>query len=113
MKNVAKLVFVTLFIAVVMLGLDIPLWSQTYVGGIIDDDTTWGDQSLPYVVTDSILVADGVTLSIGQGVRIEFNSDTELVVDGILIAEGALSNCITFTSANGDPQKGDWKGTQP
>ena len=41
-----------------------PLAMATDVGGPITSDTTWTLSSSPYIVTDSVTVADGVTLTI-------------------------------------------------
>jgi len=42
-------------------------FSQTDVSGTISSDTTWGTSGSPYNVTNSVLVATGVTLTIEAG----------------------------------------------
>ena len=82
--------------------------SMAEVGGVIDTDTTWTVANSPYVVTSSVLVQQGVTLTINPGVEVKFNGGTSLRIDGELIAQGASDNKITFTSNQTTPDLGDW-----
>ena len=52
----------------------------------------------PYFVTGNMLVKSGVTLTIQPGVTLIFNPDTYLRVNGTLIAEGTVTDSITFYS---------------
>lgn len=80
----------------------------TYVSGIISFDTTWTATDSPYVVTGSILVEEGVTLTIEPGVLIKFNSGKGIRIDGELIARGTETESIVFTSNQSSPAPGDW-----
>jgi len=82
--------------------------AATYVGGDIDEDTTWDDDGSPYVVTSDIHVLEDVILKIDPGVTVKFNNDKKIVVDGLFYANGTANDKITFTSNNSSPQKGDW-----
>lgn len=83
-------------------------YSQTYVSGFINANTTWNLTGSPYIVTGNALVSHGYTLTINPGVVIKFDSAKALQIDGELIAIGTPQNRITFTSNQTNPQAGDW-----
>ncbi|MBN2238611.1 MAG: carboxypeptidase regulatory-like domain-containing protein [Dehalococcoidales bacterium] len=88
-----------------------PLWNTTdtiEVSGAIFEDTTWAAADSPYIVTNSVLVMSGVTLTIEPGVTVKFLNELALRIDGQLIARGTSSNGITFTSNQTVPAPGDW-----
>lgn len=77
------------------------------VQGLIEEDTTWG--GFLYIVKGSgVRVAEGVTLTIEPGTRIQFDDDSSLIVDGTLNAIGTLDQWITFTSNAFNPAPRDW-----
>jgi len=90
--------------------------------GAISADTTWSAADV-HLVTSSVTVDTGVTLTIEPGTIVKFNSNQELHINGALWAEGNASEQIVFTSYrddstgsddNGDGlssgQSGDWAG---
>ena len=59
------------------------------VTGTIATDTTWGPSSCDsYIVTGSITVPTGVTLTIQPGTQVRFTADKSLTVNGKLVAIG-------------------------
>ena len=73
--------------------------ADTYVGGMITEDTTWVYSNSPYVASQSVLVMNGATLSIGPGVEVRFDPDTALsITEGTLKAIGTDKNNIVFTA---------------
>ncbi len=82
----------------------------TDVGGIISTDITWNVAGSPYIVTASVLLNPGVTLTIEPGVIVKFNADFYIQVAGILVARGTPGARILFTSNSGTPSPGDWAG---
>jgi|GEM_PF-1540355 len=105
MKRVLILIvcfFISLIIA-------IKSFAETPVSGNITIDTNWTLSESPYIVTGSIQVYPGATLTIEPGVIVRFNTSTGLTIGGQLIAIGNESNKILFTSNQQNPQKGDWK----
>jgi hypothetical protein len=60
----------------------------TAVGGELAGDATWSAETGPYVVTNTLTVPAGVTLSITPGTTVFFWSNTGLLVRGRLVAEG-------------------------
>jgi hypothetical protein len=60
----------------------------TAVSGVISSNTTWTLANSPYIVTDDILLNEGITLTIEPGVTIKMLSDKEFQVKGELIAQG-------------------------
>ncbi len=64
------------------------------------------------VTAKSNLTLDkGVTMTIEEGAKISFETDTYLWVDyGRLVIKGTAESPVTFTSANKSPAPGDWVG---
>lgn len=84
------------------------------VRGLAADETWRGEVR----VRGSVIVPKGVTLTILPGTVVRFEKidvdgdgigDSELYVEGRLVAEGAPGNPIRFTSAEADPAPRDWK----
>jgi hypothetical protein len=84
---------------------------QTYVGGGIYSDTTWTLANSPYIITDTVVVFPGVTLTIEPGVTVKFYDNQRLEIrQAKLIAVGTSSDSITFTSNSLSPSPGIWVG---
>jgi len=82
--------------------------ADTHVSGPIVSDTTWTLANSPYIVIGSVLVMQGVTLTIEPGVTVKFDTAKALQIDGTLIARGTSGNKVTFTSNQAAPAAGDW-----
>jgi len=88
--------------------------AETFVSGIIEEDTTWTLANSPYIVTGNILVKENVTLTIEPGVVVKFEKHPDpwkgyyIWVDGTLVAKGTPDQMITFTSNSQTPSPGDW-----
>ena len=110
---IAAMVFMALMVtsafAVLAIGIvNVSGSGPTYVSGLISSDTTWTVADSPYIVTGSILVEEGVTLTIEPGVVVKFNSGKGMRIDGELIARGTETESIVFTSNQSSPALGDW-----
>ena len=90
-------------------------------GGTLPASTTW-TKDYPYLVTGTVTVAAGATLTIEPGAIVKFARYTSIQVNGTLIADGNDSSAngftpIIFTSINdhsvggstgsGSPKPGD------
>ena len=80
------------------------LKSQTNVSGAINSDVTWTLANSPYRITGSILITEGVTLTIEPGVVVNFTDDYKILIKGSLVADGNSSSSITF---NGNSSEGN------
>jgi hypothetical protein len=78
------------------------------VGGLVTEDTTWSQVEGPVHVTSSLMVMDGVTLTIEPGVRVCMARNQGLTVRGGLVARGTADAPIEFTSAETYPEAGYW-----
>jgi hypothetical protein len=86
----------------------------TLVGGIISQNTTWTAGDSPYLITGTIQVPAGVTLTIEPGVSASMSSsgDYMFIVHGTVLAHGTPGNKITldggmhsfFSSENAGPE---------
>ena len=84
-------------------------YAQTNVSGGIFSNTTWTLAGSPYIVVDTTVVFPGVTLTIEPGVLVKFDDDLYLEIrQGTLIANGTITDSITFTSNNPAPTPGIW-----
>lgn len=79
------------------------------VGGIIDTDTTWTLAGSPYIITDTVIIQPGVTLTVEAGVEVQAQPGTAVQVNGNLLALGTAAQPITFTST-AETGPGDWYG---
>lgn len=84
--------------------LSIGVSAQTNLSSSFSSNTTLTVANSPYVVTNSINVNAGVTVTVEDGVEIRFNSGVYLLVYGILNATG------TKFTANSSTTKGFWDG---
>ena len=69
--------------------------AATEVNGVISSSTTWTKANSPYNLTGSILIDNGVVLTIMAGVTVNLNGNI-LMVNGTLSAKGTSSNYIEF-----------------
>ncbi len=79
----------------------------------ITEDTVW-DSENTYILTKTIYVEPGVTLTIRSGTTVKGEEGSALIVEsgGILRARGTLLEPIVFTSAKAEGTRttGDWGG---
>ena len=79
-------------------------FAQTNLSSHFTVNTTLTVANSPYLVTTSLNINDGVTVTIEKGVEIRFNAGVYLQVFGTLNAKG-----VKFT-ANASTTKGFWDG---
>ena len=107
MKNLAK----NLFAVILLSSISFTIKAQTNVSGGIYSNITWTKANSPYIVTDTVVVFPGVTLTIEPGVTIKFADATQLEIrQANLISSGTITDSITFTSNSNNPQPGIWSG---
>ncbi len=70
----------------------------TIPGGVVSGTLTKANS--PYLVQGNLLVANGTTLTIEAGVRMNFNGSYKLLVSGRLLAAGNAADSIFFTPVN-------------
>jgi len=93
-------------------------FSQTSVSGGIYQNTTWTAAGSPYIVTGSIVVFPGKTLTIEPGCEVRFTADYSfntgnfmyLEIRGALVALGTDANKIKFTSSDTTDGFQNWLG---
>lgn len=67
--------------------------------GIISENTTL-EPNVHYIVTETLGIPEGVTLTIEPGTTIRFKDGIKLVNQGKIIAKGTKDNMITFTKTD-------------
>jgi len=101
--------FLTIIILVTLVSLTAD--AQTNVSGGIFSNTTWMLANSPYIVTDTIVVFPGVTLTIEPGVVVKFDDHMQMEIrQGQLLAIGNATDSITFTSNSLTPTQGIYCG---
>ncbi|MCC7164284.1 MAG: right-handed parallel beta-helix repeat-containing protein [Anaerolineae bacterium] len=78
-----------------------PVHADTNVCGSVNG--VWTLAASPYIVTCTVKVLSGQSLTIQSGVTVKFNAGTSLTVEGTLVAQ----NC-TFTSSKAIPGRNNW-----
>jgi len=76
--------------------------ASTSVSGIIASSTTWTRAGSPYVVTGTVQIAHGATLTVEPGVVVESSSGSIQVFGG-LNAAGTSLDKVTFNSVAIEP----------
>ena len=83
--------------------------NATNVSGGIYANTTWTLANSPYIVTDTLVVFPGVTLTIEPGVVVKFDTNVYMEIrQATLIAQGTAADSITFTANTISPTMGYW-----
>lgn len=85
----------------------------TEVSANITTETIWDSIHSPYIIKDNITIEKKAVLRIQPGTQVRFDGFYELVVKGILLADGMANqslNLITVTSNKPASEIGDWKG---
>ncbi|WP_430812481.1 MULTISPECIES: right-handed parallel beta-helix repeat-containing protein [unclassified Carboxylicivirga] len=97
-------------LVVFLMGLTMGLFAQTLVSGFISTDSTWTVDGSPYEVISNLQITSSGSLTIDPGVEVWIESNTSIIVDGDLIANGTLGNRVLITSRKspGSRAKGDW-----
>lgn len=73
----------------------------------ISEDTTWSKDQSPILISDTIIITPGKTLTIGPGVVIKMVRNQSIYIQGNLIAQGSEDDPIVFTSIKDDENGGD------
>ncbi|RBQ03576.1 hypothetical protein [Pedobacter miscanthi] len=79
----------------------------------INSNTVW-TKSLPYVISGSLTVTNGSSLTIQPGTKVFFHKDANLNIEGSLLVNGTVAEPVLFCSDrleklyNDEP--GQWKG---
>ena len=85
------------------------VYSANYIMGTLDT-STWTAANSPYTLTGNVIVNSGATLTIQPGVKV--NLDTyQIIVNGILNAQGTTNAKIVFSSTSNHNQKIDFTST--
>lgn len=102
---------ISVFVLTVLIS-GLQLHAQEYIGGVITVNTTYGPVINGYIVTEPLIIPEGVTLTILPGTVMQFMIGCSIQVnEGILIAEGTAANPIIFEAY--DPQgtnDAQWEG---
>jgi len=68
----------------------------TITAGTLTANTTWTKAASPYIVTNNLMVAGGVSLTLEPGTIVKFEPNVQLIVAGQLIANGTSNDSIYF-----------------
>ena len=75
-----------------------------FFSGILNQDENW-QADLPYIIENSLTIAEDTELTIESGTVVKFNGGSKMLVEGDLLAQGEEENPIIFTSiTDSDPE---------
>ena len=97
-------------VAALVLTSALTVHADTLVSGTIGTNTTWTTTASPYVMTGSVTVNQGITLTIQPGVTVKACNTCVLDIWGTLSAVGTSASPIAFTSSSASPTPGIWAG---
>ena len=83
---------------ILFLNLSMNALAQTSISGIISRDTVWNISGSPYNITNNVIINQGVTVTIKPGVEVFSSTNTKIIINGELIAEGNADSSIQFKS---------------
>lgn len=73
----------------------------TEVGGIISENTIWTTKNSPYIITSTVQIPLGVTLTIKSGVIVTKPTSGDMfLINGAIYAHGIKGDSITFDGGN-------------
>ncbi len=81
-------------------------------GKVISEDTEWKD-SLPFVITGFLKIDSGVTLKIGEGVKVFSHADAPILVNGTLNVSGSVARPVVFSGDRTDEDYRDLPAAWP
>ncbi|MCD4674888.1 MAG: hypothetical protein K8S18_02695, partial [Desulfobacula sp.] len=96
----------TIFVCITVFLISIQLNAQTYVGGVLAENSTWTKSNNPYIVTSNFLIPENIELHIEPGVEVFFEEYIGISIAGLLRAIGNISDTILFTGLNNGPWLG-------
>lgn len=103
MRETSRIRLCCAFLIAVISAVGFPSTAQagTSVGGVLSSDTTWTTSGSPYLITSTVQVPEGVTLTIEPGVEVEASLGlTDMfLVHGTVSAIGQSSSRISFDGA--------------
>lgn len=93
-KTFSKVISSIVFTIAVCLS---PVAAQEYVGGVLPGNTVFSPSLNPYIVVETLIVPEGITLTIEPGTEIFFMVTTSVSIEGgTLIANGSPEQPILF-----------------
>lgn len=85
-----------------------PAWAAVDVPATLTADQAWTASAGPYRIASDVTVAQGATLTVGPGTRIELAAGRSLFVRGGLVARGTEADPVLFTgkdAGDGTPER--------
>jgi gliding motility-associated-like protein len=104
-KNPLCLLFI--FIATYVVSSSQASAQTTITAGTLTVNTTWTKAASPYIVTNNLMIAGGVSLTLQPGTVVKFEPNVQLIVAGELIANGNSNDSIYFLRNSGSQ---NWAG---
>lgn len=102
----------SLAISMLLLCITLLSYSQiSFKGGIMDNSEIWTSDTT-YVIYQDLIVPDGITLSIEEGVLVKMNYARGIIINkGILRVSGTQTDSVSFVPNHSHPgQMWKWKG---
>lgn len=85
----------------ILLTFAVPSQASTTVGGRVDSNTTWTLANSPYILTSTVEIPRGVSLTVEAGVEIRVqHANTVFRSAGAVVIEGTSTLPVTFVGQN-------------
>lgn len=86
------------------------LQNRHVVSGALTTPTEWSQDSIPYLIADSVVVEKGSSLTISNGAKVIFANSAKLISRGNLTVVGSKSRPIVFCQQRSDSYYADIPG---